>query len=79
VRRSALPRSTIDSKQCIFAGMAWKPAGPIAITYGQGFEFATFNASSLIYRKEQLLAQMPAHEGAVQRFTKPAHNRGSPP
>jgi len=42
-----------------------------AITHGHGFELATFNASNLIYRKEQMLAPAPAHMGANQML----HNR----
>jgi NADH-quinone oxidoreductase subunit I len=30
-----------------------------AITHGHGFELATFNATNLVYRKEQLLAPIP--------------------
>jgi NADH-quinone oxidoreductase subunit I len=40
-----------------------------AITHGHGFELATYNASSLVYRKEQLLAGTPAHEGANAVFS----------
>ena len=31
-----------------------------AITHGHGFEIASFNTSTLNYRKEQLLAPLPA-------------------
>jgi NADH-quinone oxidoreductase subunit I len=31
-----------------------------AITHGHGFELASYNTSTLIYRKEDLLAPMPA-------------------
>jgi NADH-quinone oxidoreductase subunit I len=41
-----------------------------AITHGHGFELATFNASNLIYRKEQMLAPAPTHMGANQVFAK---------
>jgi NADH-quinone oxidoreductase subunit I len=34
-----------------------------AITHGHGFELASYNTSTLIYRKEQLLAPLP--EGAT--------------
>ena len=33
------------------------------ITNGNGFEVATFNATNLVYRKEQMLATKPAHQG----------------
>jgi len=39
-----------------------------AITHGHGFELASFNASNLIYRKEQLLAITPAPLGANAVF-----------
>jgi NADH-quinone oxidoreductase subunit I len=39
-----------------------------AITHGHGFELANYNVTSLIYRKEQLLAITPAHEGDNARF-----------
>jgi NADH-quinone oxidoreductase subunit I len=29
-----------------------------AITHGHGFKMATFNASNLVYRKEQLLTKI---------------------
>ena len=41
-----------------------------AITHGHGFELATLNASNLVYRKEQLLAPMPAHLGANAVFNR---------
>ena len=31
-----------------------------AITHGHGFEIASYNTSTLIYRKEQMLVPMPA-------------------
>ncbi|MGH9482492.1 MAG: NADH-quinone oxidoreductase subunit I, partial [Terriglobales bacterium] len=35
-----------------------------AITHGHGFELATYDAGALVYRKEQLLAPLPAGEAA---------------
>jgi len=39
-----------------------------AITHGHGFELASYNVTGLVYRKEQLLAITPAHEGDNARF-----------
>jgi len=49
-----------------------------AITHGHGFELATFNASNLIYRKEQMLAAAPAHMGANAVFGKADTDVGAP-
>jgi NADH-quinone oxidoreductase subunit I len=50
----------IDYNRCIFCGYCVEACPTDAITHGHGFELATMNASNLIYRKEQLLAKMPA-------------------
>ena len=49
-----------------------------AITHGHGFEIATFNATNLIYRKEQMLAAMPAHIGANAIFNQADVAGGAP-
>jgi NADH-quinone oxidoreductase subunit I len=49
-----------------------------AITHGHGFELATFNATSLVYRKEQMLAAAPAHMGANAVFTAADVAGGAP-
>jgi NADH-quinone oxidoreductase subunit I len=46
----------IDYNRCIFCGYCVEACPTDAITHGHGFELATFNASNLVYRKEQLLA-----------------------
>ena len=46
----------IDYNRCIFCGYCVEACPTDAITHGHGFEIATFNASALIYRKEQMLA-----------------------
>jgi len=49
-----------------------------AITHGHGFELATFNASNLVYRKEQLLSIVPAHMGANAVFNGAENEGGAP-
>jgi NADH-quinone oxidoreductase subunit I len=49
-----------------------------AITHGHGFEIATFNASNLVYRKEQMLAPKPAHMGANAVFNQAEVADGAP-
>src|SRR5512146_1731916 len=59
----------IDYNRCIFCGYCVEACPTDAITHGHGFEIATLNASNLVYRKEQLLAPMPAHIGANAEFS----------
>ncbi len=60
----------IDYNRCIFCGYCVEACPTDAITHGHGFELATYNASNLVYRKEQLLAGTPAHEGANAVFSQ---------
>src|SRR2546427_8713168 len=53
----------IDYNRCIFCGYCVEACPTDAITHGHGFKMATFNASNLVYRKEQLLVQIPASAG----------------
>jgi len=48
------------------------------ITHGHGFELASFNATDLVYRKEQMLAPRPAHMGANIVFNQADVNGGAP-
>jgi NADH-quinone oxidoreductase subunit I len=45
----------IDYSRCIFCGYCVEACPTDAITHGHAFEIASYNTSTLIYRKEQLL------------------------
>jgi len=45
----------IDYSRCIFCGYCVESCPTDAITHGSGFELATFDINSLVYRKGQLL------------------------
>jgi NADH-quinone oxidoreductase subunit I len=49
----------IDYSRCIFCGYCVEACPTDAITHGHGFEIASYNVSTLIYRKEQMLAPIP--------------------
>jgi NADH-quinone oxidoreductase subunit I len=49
----------IDYSRCIFCGYCVEACPTDAITHGHGFELASFNTSTLVYRKEKLLVPLP--------------------
>jgi NADH-quinone oxidoreductase subunit I len=50
----------IDYNRCIFCGYCVEACPTDAITHGHGFELASFNTSTLIRRKEDMLVAFPA-------------------
>jgi NADH-quinone oxidoreductase subunit I len=48
----------IDYSRCIFCGFCVEACPTDAITHGHGFETASYNTSTLIMRKEQMLTQI---------------------
>src|SRR3979409_1337770 len=49
----------IDYNRCIFCGYCVEACPTDAITHGHGFEQASYNTSTLIYRKEDMLPPIP--------------------
>ena len=43
----------------IFCGYCVEACPTDAITHGHDFEIASYNTSTLVYRKEQMLTQLP--------------------
>jgi NADH-quinone oxidoreductase subunit I len=49
----------IDYNRCIFCGYCVEACPTDAITHGHGFELASYNTSTLIMRKEDMLVPVP--------------------
>jgi NADH-quinone oxidoreductase subunit I len=49
----------IDYNRCIFCGYCVEACPTDAITHGHGFELASLDATTMIYRKEDMLAPLP--------------------
>jgi len=49
----------IDYNRCIFCGYCVEACPTDAITHGHGFEVASYNTSTLIKRKEDMLVKIP--------------------
>src|SRR5579884_2665880 len=58
----------IDYSRCIFCGYCVEACPTDAITHGHGFETASYNTSTMIMRKEQMLVPLPG-------FTEPGGPR----
>jgi NADH-quinone oxidoreductase subunit I len=56
----------IDYSRCIFCGFCVEACPTDAITHGHGFETASYNTSTLIMRKEQMLTQISPAAKPVQ-------------
>ena len=60
----------IDYNRCIFCGFCVEACPTDAITHGHDFEIASYNTSTLVYRKEQMLTKIP--DGANFPMKAPA-------
>ena len=66
----------IDYNRCIFCGFCVEACPTDAITHGHGFEIASYNTSTLIYRKEQMLVPIPEGAHFPLKAEEPAESNG---
>ena len=59
----------IDYNRCIFCGYCVEACPTDAITHGHGFESSSFNTTTLVMRKEDLLAPMPGSPAPLEPST----------
>ncbi len=65
---------SIDYNRCIFCGFCVEACPTDAITHGHGFEVASYNTSTLVKRKEDMLVPIPA--GFKPPVIAPAESSG---
>src|SRR6478609_7206445 len=65
----------IDYNRCIFCGYCVEACPTDAITHGHGFELASYDTSTLIYRKEQMLVSL--NEGGAAPTQHPPAPAGA--
>ena len=66
----------IDYNRCIFCGFCVEACPTDAITHGHGFEIASYNTSTLIYRKEQMLVPIPTGAHCPLKAEAPVETAG---
>jgi NADH-quinone oxidoreductase subunit I len=62
----------IDYSRCIFCGYCVEACPTDAITHGHGFEMASYDTSTLVQRKEDMLVPLPANWTPVKIAPAPA-------